>query len=461
MTARRLLPMTGGLAMAGALVAGVYLHGRGGSSAATVRPPMHLGTPLDTGPQALRSERQQLQAFVDANPAHVGAAARLAEVAQREARVTGNSGVVIDAETALRRALEVRSTYEGERVLAALLLSRHRFGEAAQIATRLSALEPRDAWLQGVLGDAALEQGDYEKAFAAFDTMSRLHPDASAYARVAYARELQGDLSGALQAMSMASSSTSPHDIEAQAWHAVQVAALHHQLGHASQARLETGRALHTFPEYPPALAMRATIQAAAGDLAAAAESLQAAVAAAPTAGWYAQLGDVQAARGQRLAAERAYARADAAWTTEMPEPREHALFLAMHGRDLTRAVTLAAQATRGSRDILSCEAHAWAAFRTGDLETARRRIDDALRTGSRLRRLRYHAAAIYDRLGDADAAREYLRVALASPTWTDLAEADAVAMLARDLGLAGANPTVLAGESGRTLEARGRSTHR
>ena len=99
-----------------------------------------------------------------------------------------------------------------------------------------------------------------------------------------------------------------------------------------------------------------------------AAESLQAALAAAPTAAWFAQLGDVQAARGQRLEAERAYARADAAWTTEMPEPREHALFLAMHSRDLPRALALAEQATRGSRDILSAEAHAWAAFQSGDL---------------------------------------------------------------------------------------------
>ena len=104
----------------------------------------------------------------------------------------------------------------------------------------------------------ALEQGEYDEAFVAFDTMSRLRPDAAAYARVASARELQGDLRGALQAMSMALSSTSPHDLEAQAWHAVQLAALYHQLGHASEARVETERALHTFPHYAPALAMRA-----------------------------------------------------------------------------------------------------------------------------------------------------------------------------------------------------------
>ena len=436
MPAHRLLPMTAGLAMAGALVAGVYLYGGERSSTAAVRPPLHLGAPLETGPRTLGPERQKLQAFVAANPANIGAAARLAEIALREARVTGNGGLVIDAEVLLRRALGARASYEGERVLAALLLSQHRFGEAARIAARLSALEPADAWLHGVLGDAALEQGEYDGAFTAFDTMSRLRPDASAYARVAYARELQGDLSGALQAMRMALLSTSPHDLEAQAWHAVQLAALHHQLGDAPQARLETERALHTFPHYPPALAMRGTIHAAAGDLGAAVESLQAAIAAAPAASWFAELGDVHAARGQRLEAERAYARADAAWTTETPEPREHALFLAMHGRDLARAVALAERATRGSRDILSSEAHAWAAFRTGDLATARRQIDAALRTGSRLRRLRYHAAAIYARIGDRDVAREHLRLALASPTSRDLWEAGDVATLARDLGL-------------------------
>jgi len=145
----------------------------------------------------------------------------------------------------------------------------------------------------------------------------------------------------------------------------------------------------------------------------------------------------VQTARGQRLEAERAYARADAAWTSEMPEPREHALFLAMHARDLPRALALAEQAARGSRDILSAEAHAWAAFQSGDLVTARHEIDRALRTGSRLRRLRHHAAAIHARLGDRDAAREHLRVALASPASLDLIETGAIGTLAHDLGLA------------------------
>ena len=76
--------------------------------------------------------------------------------------MTGNGGLVIDAEAALRRCVVrsmSRTSYEGERVLAALLLSQHRFGEAVQIATRLSALGPGAAWLHGVLGDAGAGTG--------------------------------------------------------------------------------------------------------------------------------------------------------------------------------------------------------------------------------------------------------------------------------------------------------------
>ena len=444
MRMRRRWAVAAGLAIAGALMTGLYTSVGGGAATTSSRPPVQPGMPLQTGPAVLNEQRERLQAYLTTTPTDIAAAARLAELSLRETRVTGNGSLVVAAELSLRRAMGTRTSYEGERVLAAVVLSQHRFAEAARIATRLSALQPNDVWLRGVIGDAALELGDYEQAFLQFDAMTRLRPDASGYARVAYARELQGDVRGALEAMAMALAATSPHDREAQAWHAVQLAALHHQLGHRSEARLEVERALHTFPNYPPALAERGTILAGYRDLEGAAASLAAALSAAPTASWFAQLGDVEAARGRGAEAERAYASADAAWTTETPEPREHALFLAMHARDLGRALALAQQATRGSRDIVSAEAHAWAAYSSGDLPTARRMIEEALRTGSRLRRLRHHAAAIYARLGDHDRAREHLRTALAAPPAGDLVEAPAVAALARELGLSGA------GEAGR-----------
>ena len=69
--------------------------------------------------------------------------------------------------------------------------------------------------------------------------MMRIAPSAAAYARVSYAREISGDLDGALRLMQMALDATSAHDPESQAWHHAQVGDLHL----FEQARLADGGA--------------------------------------------------------------------------------------------------------------------------------------------------------------------------------------------------------------------------
>ena len=69
---------------------------------------------------------------------------------------------------------------------------------------RALAISPTTARNYGVVGDAQLELGRYQQAFAAFDTMARLKPGVSSYARIAYARELLGSLDGARSALLLA-----------------------------------------------------------------------------------------------------------------------------------------------------------------------------------------------------------------------------------------------------------------
>src|SRR4029450_5582673 len=104
-------------------------------------------------------------------------------------------------------------------VLGAVLASQPRFRDAIAAAERARAMDPGDAWNEGVIGDAHLELGEYDAAFAAFDAMMRRRPSAAAYARASYARELQGDLPGALRLMQMALDATSAHDPESQGGH--------------------------------------------------------------------------------------------------------------------------------------------------------------------------------------------------------------------------------------------------
>ncbi len=124
------------------------------------------------------------------------------------------------------------------------------FVQDPEPARLLTAL-PDDEWNDGVIGDAHLELGEYDEAFAAFDRMMARRLSAAAYARVSYARELQGDLDGAILLMTMAREATSPHDPEAQAWHDAQLGYLYIEQGRLREARRSFERAAFVFPEHP------------------------------------------------------------------------------------------------------------------------------------------------------------------------------------------------------------------
>src|SRR6185503_14927351 len=133
--------------------------------------------------------------------------------------------------------------YDVLRLLATVYLSEHRFRDALETGQRARNMRPEDAWNYGVIGDASIELGDYDSAFAAFDTMMKLRPNAGAYARVAYAREPKGHLSGALEAMQMAAQATTSHDPEAHAWYASHAGELYLRMGKPDEADREFRRA--------------------------------------------------------------------------------------------------------------------------------------------------------------------------------------------------------------------------
>lgn len=186
------------------------------------------------------------------DPENAQAAVLLADALLRQTRVKNDPALAGLAEQALRQVLGADSdSYEARRMLATVLLSQHRFREAISEATRASILRPGDEWNDGIVGDAHLELAEYDEAFEAFDRMMARRPSAAAYARVSYARELQGDLDAAIQLMSMAREATSPQDPEAQAWHDTQLGHLYIERGRLADARRHFERAAFVFPEHP------------------------------------------------------------------------------------------------------------------------------------------------------------------------------------------------------------------
>ncbi len=190
-----------------------------------------------TSRDGLSQAMATLTARVAANAADDQAAVALADVLMRQARVSGDGSLPRRAEVVLTNTIAATDSYLGRRMLGAVYLAQHRFLAALEAGRKARQMRPDDSWNYGVIGDAAIELGRYDEAFAAFDRMASLKPAAAAYARIAYARELQGNLDGAVTAMRMAIEATSPQDPEAIAWAWSQLGALHLQKGDIDEAR--------------------------------------------------------------------------------------------------------------------------------------------------------------------------------------------------------------------------------
>jgi tetratricopeptide (TPR) repeat protein len=346
--------------------------------------------------EALERRAEAARAALAAEPDNTGAAVALGDVLLRQARVSGQGGRALEAERVLAAALaHDPERYEARRMLASTYLSLHRFREALREGVRCLAASPNDAVAHGIVGDAHLELGDYEKAFAAFDRMNELKPSAASYARAAYARELQGDLPGALDAMQMALEATPPSDAEAVAWHRAQVGHLFVEMGRTTDAAREFARAADTFPGHPLATHGLAHLAAAAGRHADALALVQTRLNDSPSAADFALAAAQYRALGRADEAERHDRLAEAAWRSDTPEPAQLARFLASREGRASDAVRIAEAAFRDRRDIFTADALAWSYFRADRLEDARAAMAEARRTGTRDRIILEHAAAI------------------------------------------------------------------
>lgn len=337
-----------------------------------------------------------MEAQLKETPDDFRAAMLLADALLRESRVTGSAASAARAEAALRVALrEDPGNYEAMRAQASLFLTQHRFRDALVAAEKCRASRPDDPVVHGILGDAHLELGDYEQAFDAFDRMMRLRPGPASYARVAYARELQGNLKGALEAMTLAAEASGGGDVEALAWYRAQVGELYLRLQKPHEAMLEFATASQAFPGHPFAVAGYAKALQASGRNGEARALLKDLVGKSPTPDAHARLGDLLAAAGERDAAERHYALAEASWRSDAPEPKNLAKFLADRGQKLEEAVAIAEAALADRHDIFTQDAAAWAYFKAGRIDEARNLIRLARRTGTRDADILRHAREI------------------------------------------------------------------
>jgi tetratricopeptide (TPR) repeat protein len=363
----------------------------------TIAPAVGMSGAPRTSAEGLRQRIDEMENRLRERPHDAGAAVLLADALLRQARVTGDGRSTSRAGELVKSVLkEHPGSYDALRILGAIHLSQHQFREALEIGRRARNLRPNDAWNYGIIGDALIELGEYEEAFEAIDRMVAIRPSAAAYARVAYARELRGDLEGALQAMQMAAEATTSHDPEAQAWYASQVGELYLRIGKNADAEHEYRRAASMFPTYPFAMVGQGKVKAARGDRDGALRIYLDELKRVPTLDLAARIGDLYAQAGDSAQAEHYYQLAeDIAGPAVAQTEASLALFLAEHDRKLSDAVKIAEAVATMRHDVFTYDALAWAYYKAGRPEDARVASQRALRTGTRDPIILSHAAQI------------------------------------------------------------------
>jgi tetratricopeptide (TPR) repeat protein len=337
---------------------------------------------------------------------------------QQRARESGDPTFYPRAEDALRRAVDLSGDDSlGYTGLAALAASRHRFSEASSLARRALRENPRSAATYGILGDALVETGRYEDAFAAFERMVSLKPNAAAYARISYARELLGHTRAAIAAMRLAVRAAEPTP-EPTAWALTQLANLYRESGRLGLAERTYDEALARIPGYAPALGALAAVRQWQGRLSTAARLYRRALEVQPLPEYAVGLGDTLARTGNEAAAEAAYARAerleDVFAANGGRNALETALFDLDHDRDLPDALTRAREGRRLRPSVEGEHVLAWALLKNGRCRDARAPSARALRLGTKDWGAMIHRSLIESCLGRKVAARAWRERALA-----------------------------------------------
>lgn len=379
----------------------------------------------------------QNQARVQAAPDDYKAYAELGLAFQQKARETNDPSYYAQAQDALNRALAIQPDYyDAVAGLGTLNLSMHEFQRALEWGLKAQALIPSKAYAYGVVGDAQIELGSYDDAVQSFQKMIDLRPDLGSYSRVSYARELYGDIPGAIDAMQAAIRAGSPA-AENTAWCRFQLGNIYFMSGQIDNALKQYSDALAGYPNYLHAYAGLGQVAWAQGNIAQAIDYYKKAVASVPLPQYLTALGDLYTISGDKKSAQEQY---DTVLTIyKLFEANgvnagiEKAAFLADHNTDIPTAITLAESAANTRQDVNTLDAVAWTYYNAGRYQDALTSIQKAMRLGTQNALFYYHLGMIQKAIGnDADGRAGIEKAIAINPYFSILHSADAAKIVSK-----------------------------
>ena len=427
------------LAVAGVMGVALGRFALAGGDGAPAAPPRSAGT--------TEAAVADLQSRLGATPDNPVLLTRLGEAYLVRARETADPSYFTRAAQALDRsqalAPDRAATLTG---LGLLALGRHDFPAALELGRRAHDIDPASPQPLGVVVDAHVELGRYDEAAAALQLMLDRRPSLASLSRASYLRELQGDVPGAITAMTQAAiagAGSAPGDL---AYVETLLGDLHLGAGRLAEAEGAYVRALGR-SEAPAAEVGLARVAAARGDLAGAAARLEEVTARLPQPAWLALLGDVQAAMGRTADAAASYdlvrqveaLNREAGVAVDLELARfeaDHASVDAVGVGAGPDAVTMARAARDARPTIYADDTLGWALRQAGRPAEALAHARAAIRLGTADALLWYHLAAVEADLGQLDDARTHLAKALSTNRYLTVRDLPAARDLAVRLGI-------------------------
>ncbi len=149
---------------------------------------------------------------------------KLGDALMQRARETGDIRYYSRAESAFQTALQLNPKSSTAMIgMAWVNGALHQFEASIQWADKAIAMDPKIPGAYGLLGDAAVEMGDYDAAFGHYQRMLDIRPDLSSYSRGAHLLFVTGDIQGAIALMRKAIAAGAPF-AENTAWCRAQLA---------------------------------------------------------------------------------------------------------------------------------------------------------------------------------------------------------------------------------------------
>lgn len=373
--------------------------------------------PVPAGNSA--SEKAQVEALEKAK-ANAGKAevwVSLGDTLAQRLRDSTDQSYYDFAQSAYQQALRLKpDSVDAINGLAWVEGGRHRFDASVEWARKALAIAPESADSYGILGDAALELGDYEAATDHYQKMMDLRPDLSSWSRGAWLLWLTGNQVQATNLMEKAIRAGAAF-AENTAWCRAKLATmlLHDGAYDAAAKALEPS--LRERSGNPHILLAAARVAAATLDFEVAGQYYRKLLEKGPNHDALAGLGDLEALKGKPAEAEKYYLQVEQLHAAHLAggvhDHVQMAKFLADHDRNPLDALRLAEQ-HKLTRNVLEADVLAWVYHKNGNQAGAIDAIKRALSQNTPDAEIHYHAGMIAAAAGDREAALRHLRAAIA-----------------------------------------------